>query len=133
MKKAVIVGILIILLVPVVSVLGCSQESAPSPLVPPAAEGETSPPGAGTLAEYNDSGLQLAMEGRYEEAIAEFSKAIELDPEYALTYCSRGIAYNVLNRKSEAIADFEKCIELSQNPSLTQLAKQQLEELQSQQ
>ena len=32
---------------------------------------------------HNIDGVNLAKQGRYEEAIAEFDEAIRLDPEYA--------------------------------------------------
>ncbi|GAF86486.1 unnamed protein product, partial [marine sediment metagenome] len=29
----------------------------------------------------------------YDQAILDFNKAIEIDPEYAMAYCNRGFAY----------------------------------------
>ena len=47
-------------------------------------------------------------QGRYDEAIEHCNKAIRLNPEYALAYGNRGLAYKEQDKKAEAIADFEK-------------------------
>ena len=53
--------------------------------------------------------------GYFEQAISDFSKAIELDPSEADAHYNRGLAYGELHRVGEAIADFEKAIELDAN------------------
>ena len=52
------------------------------------------------------------MKSDLEEAIANYSKAIELDPNYAEAYLSRGIARAANNSLDGAIADFTKIIEM---------------------
>ncbi|MCU4139364.1 MAG: hypothetical protein MW690_001296 [Methanophagales archaeon] len=49
----------------------------------------------------------------YEQAIEDFSKAIELNPNYAGAYYNRGIAYAKLNQHERAIEDYNKAIELN--------------------
>ena len=66
--------------------------------------------------QHNNRGMALANEGRYEDAIAEFTEAIELDPAYALGYNNRGWAYSEKGQYDLAIADLSKAIEL--NPEL---------------
>jgi tetratricopeptide (TPR) repeat protein len=44
---------------------------------------------------------------RYDDAVADFSKAIELDPTQGVVYVLRGVVYLLLNRPSEADRDFE--------------------------
>jgi tetratricopeptide (TPR) repeat protein len=50
--------------------------------------------------------------GRHEEAIADFTRAIGLDPSDAWAVGSRGEVYKAMGRHEEAIADFTRAIEL---------------------
>ena len=50
--------------------------------------------------------------GQWEEAVSDFSKAIELDPKYARAWQQRGYAHNQLQRWKNAISDFSKGIDL---------------------
>ncbi|EDV26147.1 uncharacterized protein TRIADDRAFT_24576 [Trichoplax adhaerens] len=49
------------------------------------------------------------------EAIADFSSALELDPENCDIYYHRGQAYFLLERLSDAMLDFQKSYELNEN------------------
>jgi tetratricopeptide (TPR) repeat protein len=49
---------------------------------------------------------------RYDEALADFTRAIELDPEDAGAIVSRGETYRAMERYDEALADFTRAIEL---------------------
>jgi len=51
----------------------------------------------------------------YKKAIVDFSKAIELAPEFILSYSNRGIVYHYMGNYDKAIADFNKIIELNPN------------------
>jgi tetratricopeptide (TPR) repeat protein len=50
--------------------------------------------------------------GRYEEALKDYNKAIEIKPTLASAYVNRGIAYSHLGQYEKAIADYEKGLEL---------------------
>jgi tetratricopeptide (TPR) repeat protein len=64
-------------------------------------------------ADYVRQGLVYAGQGDHERAIAEFTKAIELDPNYAEAYLRRGYVYFIVQWDLEqAMADFTKVIEL---------------------
>jgi lipoprotein NlpI len=52
------------------------------------------------------------MKGKFDEAIADFSHAIELDPTRSISYLNRGLALTVRGRDEEAKKDFEKCLAL---------------------
>ena len=54
--------------------------------------------------------------GNLEQAIADYTKAIELDPDFAVAYNTRGFAYANSGDLEQAIADYDKAIEL--NPDL---------------
>ena len=53
-------------------------------------------------------------EENWEEAVANSSEAILLDPESAELYFNRGLAYDNLGRHAEAIQDYDKAISLDQ-------------------
>ena len=63
-------------------------------------------------AAYNNRGYAYGHKGDYDRAIADFSKAIELDPKDAETYFNRGYAYGHKGDYDRAIADFSKALEL---------------------
>ena len=50
---------------------------------------------------------------QYKEAIADYDKAIELNPKDAKAYYNRGNAKHQLKQYKEAIADYDKAIELN--------------------
>src|ERR1700741_3697906 len=45
-----------------------------------------------------------------QDAVDNYSKAIELDPEYEKAYIARAICYEKLNKKNEAVQDYKKAI-----------------------
>ncbi|MEH2069317.1 MAG: tetratricopeptide repeat protein [Nostoc sp.] len=49
---------------------------------------------------------------RYPQALEDFDRAIELDPEYDWAIASRGITYRSMERYTEALEDFDRAIEL---------------------
>ena len=60
-----------------------------------------------------DKKIKFDQEGRSTlKAIAEYTKAIELDPKGADAYYNRGIAYGKLKQYDKAITDYTKAIEL---------------------
>ncbi|MEG5001836.1 tetratricopeptide repeat protein, partial [Microcoleus sp. B4-D4] len=59
-----------------------------------------------------DKGNQLLQEGKLEDAIAAFRRAIELDPDISWSYHNLGEALAKLGQFEEAIADFRRAIEL---------------------
>jgi len=53
----------------------------------------------------------------YDEAIAEFNKAIEIDPDFADAYYNRGIANSKKGNLEKAISDYSKAIEINPRDS----------------
>ncbi len=49
---------------------------------------------------------------RYEEAPADFTRAIELDPAYGWAIAHRGETYRLMERHDEALADLSRAIEI---------------------
>jgi tetratricopeptide (TPR) repeat protein len=42
---------------------------------------------------YNNRGTAFHYKGEYGQAISDYNKAVEIDPEYALAYFNRGVAH----------------------------------------
>ena len=57
-----------------------------------------------------DSGLKLSQEGKYEEAIAEFKKALEKDPEQSNILGNMADSYSKMNKNDEALETYKKAI-----------------------
>ena len=65
-----------------------------------------------TAEEYFLRGNGKSEKGDYSGAIADYSKSIELEPNFSGTYNNRANVYFTLKRYDEAIADYSKAIEL---------------------
>ncbi len=62
---------------------------------------------------YNNRGIAYADMKEYDQAIADYNKAIELNPRNFFAYNNRGIAYFYKGRYDQAIADYNKSIEIN--------------------
>ena len=62
---------------------------------------------------YFKLGEQKYNKKDYQEAIAGYDKAIELNPKDVRAYYNRGNAKYELKQYQEAIADYDKAIELN--------------------
>jgi protein O-mannosyl-transferase len=63
----------------------------------------------------NCLGLALADDERLEEAIAQYRKALEIDPDYAEAHTNLGMALAACGRLNEAIASYLKALEINPN------------------
>ena len=70
-----------------------------------------------TAVDYIYRGDRKRREGKLEEAIQEYAKAIEADPDYAEPYNSRGIVYGQMRNYAASISDFSEAIKC--DPSLS--------------
>jgi len=102
------------------------QEAAPKYEPPPKQEVETpprrpQPPAAGfapappkpTAEDHFQRGLQLAKSRDYLQALGEFSRALEINPNHEPSYYWRGVAQYRLNNYPKAIDDFTVAINLA--------------------
>ena len=64
---------------------------------------------------YNSRGAQYEAGDSYDRAVADFTTAIELNPQDPVAYDHRGDAYYWKHDYEHAIADFTKVMELSPN------------------
>ena len=65
--------------------------------------------------EANNSGAAFLNEGKIDEAIQEFTKAIELNPNNAFAYLHRGSAWLKKGEFNKATEDYAKAIKLNPN------------------
>ncbi len=68
---------------------------------------------------HNDSlneafkrGMDAFVKDDFSESVEEFTKAIEIDPDFALAYVSRGAALMKMKKIEKSIVDFNHAIEL---------------------
>jgi lipoprotein NlpI len=66
---------------------------------------------------YYNRGFYFVQEKKFEEALNDINKTIELDPEYSAAYNVRGNIFNNAKRHAEALDDFNKAIALNPNAS----------------
>jgi tetratricopeptide (TPR) repeat protein len=64
---------------------------------------------------HYDRGLQYFRSEDWWAAISEFSKAIDLDPNFELAYVNRGSVYHNSGEFARALEDFSKAIEINPN------------------
>ncbi|AFY73461.1 tetratricopeptide repeat protein [Synechococcus sp. PCC 7502] len=65
--------------------------------------------------EYILKGTELTDRGKYFDAILEYTKAIDQDPQNPLLYYDRGVALSHLHKYEAAIADYTQAIKLKSN------------------
>jgi tetratricopeptide (TPR) repeat protein len=98
----------------VLLLVGCAASPATSiPIVANPAPVSTTP--ATKQPEYFDQGVSAYEEGDFNQAIADFTSAIELDPKKAEAYNYRGHAYSGKSSFDRAISDFTSAIGISPN------------------
>ncbi len=98
---------------------GGPSTAEPSPATSPPGT-PTAPEGKLTALERYNRGVELGEgEGRWRQAIGEFDKAIELDPDMVEAYRARGSAHHKLVEYDQAIADYQKAVGL--DPGLTEV------------
>jgi len=76
---------------------------------------------------YSNLGFALYQKGQVDEAIAEYQKALDLNPGLADTHTRLGIALWQKGRRDEAIAQLQEVVRLNPHDSNAQsnLAKAQ--------
>ena len=61
---------------------------------------------------YLNQGIDKTNQGNFEEALIDLEKAIEINPNNALIYFSKAVAYHNLNQLRAAYENYSKAIEL---------------------
>ena len=65
---------------------------------------------------YSNRGAAYVNKKDYDRSIADHTKAIELDPNYAAAYYNRGVAYHNKHDYDRAIADYRRALKF--DPSI---------------
>jgi tetratricopeptide (TPR) repeat protein len=73
---------------------------------------QTNPPAESDSISHLNKGVELARQGQYDAAIAEFNAAIQADPNDAQAYERRGFSYRSQKKYNEAITDYSKSLEI---------------------
>ena len=63
--------------------------------------------------DYHDLGNSLQESGRFDEAVAAYKKAIELNPNFSWSYHSLGDVLLKIEKWEEAVAAYKKAVELN--------------------
>lgn len=70
--------------------------------------------GCGTKANsYNKKGISLYNQGKYTEAIVEFKKALELEPDHYDAHYHLGIVYYAKGMIDESLTELKKAIDIN--------------------
>jgi tetratricopeptide (TPR) repeat protein len=64
--------------------------------------------------------------GDFDRAIADYSEAIKINPNYAIAYSNRGNLLEARGRREEAIADFRRALAIDPNHRLSRDALKRL-------
>lgn len=62
--------------------------------------------------EWNDEGIDYAIQGNYAEAVRCFDEAIRLDPDDASPWNNKGLAYDDQGNHAEAIRCYDEAMML---------------------
>src|ERR1017187_2439159 len=63
-------------------------------------------------ADYTTDGMKALNEGKYDDAVQAFRKAIEADSKDYFAHFNLAMAYTLLERDLEAVAEYRKTLEL---------------------
>jgi|WetSurMetagenome_2_1015567.scaffolds.fasta_scaffold00586_1 tetratricopeptide (TPR) repeat protein len=66
-----------------------------------------------TALDWGNKGADLFGQGKYDEALQAFNKAIEINPQLAGAWTGKGYGLKALGRYDEAVQAFDKAIEIN--------------------
>lgn len=61
------------------------------------------------------AGMKFMASGKYNDAIAQFTRAVAIWPQLADAYLERGVSHRYLNENDQALADFDQALQLNPN------------------
>jgi lipoprotein NlpI len=62
---------------------------------------------------YNNRGIAFEDQGRFNDALADFNKALTMNPSYVNAYYNRGKTLDAMGERDAAIADYNKVLDLN--------------------
>jgi len=63
---------------------------------------------------YNNRGMFFQQQKKYDKAISDFTKSLQLDPQYYFAYTNRGYTLLLRNQASAALNDFNSSLRINQ-------------------
>lgn len=66
-------------------------------------------------AAYFKRGVSFAKQGKHQQAIADYTEAIKLEPRYSTVYFYRGKSYSEIKQYQHAVTDYTKAISIDKN------------------
>lgn len=69
------------------------------------------PTNPGLAQQYNSRGMSIARQGNNKQAIEQYNRALELNPNDPATYINRGVAYHKLGDTDAALKDYNEAIQ----------------------
>jgi tetratricopeptide (TPR) repeat protein len=108
-KRHLLIAAIVALLISALTACG-GEPSTSTPVPPTATRAETPTPSA---SQHLERGNDYADQGRFDEAIAEYERAIELAPDDAGLYRNMGSSLGNQERWQKAAAAYEKAIDLN--------------------
>lgn len=72
---------------------------------------------------YHNRGISLSKTRLKQEAIADYTTAIKMSPDYSYVYNDRGVMYLELQRYAEAMSDFDAAIRIKPDYSLPYIGR----------
>ncbi|RKU06266.1 hypothetical protein C6501_19320 [Candidatus Poribacteria bacterium] len=64
---------------------------------------------------HNNKGVDFCVQGKFDEGIAEFYKALRDNPNFPIAHFNRGLSFLNLRLEKSAIVDFETAFLLKRN------------------
>jgi tetratricopeptide (TPR) repeat protein len=102
----------LVILATLVALFFISRSSQPSIVPTPTVLATPIVSGSLSAVDYFERANDYANQGANDSAIADYTRAIELDPDFADAYYNRGNSYSNLDKPEEAIADYTHVVEL---------------------
>ena len=72
----------------------------------------------GTAQYYYEQGDEHFKAGNLDQAITDYTRALEINPRYDVAYNNRGIAYRQKGQYDQAISDYNRALKI--NPRLAE-------------
>lgn len=79
-----------------------------------------------TACEYAISGEYLSFNGKNKEALKEFNKALELEPDNDMVYALRSKTYKNMEKYKEALEDIDKALSIQPDVNVYRKLKRQI-------
>jgi tetratricopeptide (TPR) repeat protein len=83
------------------------------PVRSPIRENTPPAPPARPIVSHFSKGLELALQGKYQEAVEEFSESVKGNPNSALAHISLGVALHRLEQDDRALSSYDAALKLN--------------------